>query len=64
MVTTTVDRIVPHVSPTSWNAKAVATDVADGYISAERACNDYGVVVAADGSVDETATAALRAQLR
>jgi N-methylhydantoinase B len=50
--------------PLTRPAAAVATDVADGYISAERACNDYGVVVAADGSVDEAATASLRAHLR
>ncbi len=39
----------------------VAADVADGYISVERARADYGVVIAADGSVDEPATASLRA---
>ena len=50
--------------PLTRPAEAVAADVADGYISAERACSDYGVVVAADGAVDEAATAALRAQLR
>ena len=42
----------------------VAADVADDYLSAERACSDYGVVIAADGAVDEAATAALRARLR
>ena len=42
----------------------VAADVADDYLSAERACSDYGVVIATDGAVDEAATAALRARLR
>ena len=50
--------------PLTRPAQAVAADVADGYISTERACNEYGVVIAADGAVDEAATATLRAQLR
>ena len=50
--------------PLTRPAEAVAADVVDGYLSAERACSDYGVVIAADGVVDEAATAALRAQLR
>ena len=50
--------------PFTRPADAVAADVADGYISAERARSDYGVVVAADGGVDEAATATLRAKPR
>ena len=50
--------------PLTRPADAVAADVADGYISAERARDDYGVIVAADGGVDEAATAALRAEPR
>lgn len=42
----------------------VATDVADGYVSAEVARDIYGVVLGADGAVDEPATAAARAELR
>jgi N-methylhydantoinase B len=38
----------------------VARDVKLGYISGEAARRDYGVVVAEDGSVNETATASLR----
>ena len=47
--------------PFTRPAGAVAADVADGYVSTERARADYGVVIAADGAVDEAATAALRA---
>lgn len=36
--------------------------VADGYVSAECARVDYGAIIAADGSVDEAATAGLRAR--
>ena len=50
--------------PFTRPADAVAADVADGYISAERARAEYGVIVAADGGVDEAATAALRAEPR
>ncbi len=39
----------------------VAHDVAEGWISAERARTIYGVAVTADGAVDAEATAALRA---
>ena len=46
--------------PFSRPAGEVAADVADGYVSAECARADYGVVIAADGSVDEAETAALR----
>jgi N-methylhydantoinase B len=38
----------------------VAVDVRNGLVSAESAQRDYGVALAADGSVDNAATAALR----
>jgi len=38
----------------------VASDVADGLISAEAALRDYRVALAADGTVDRAATARLR----
>ena len=47
--------------PFTRPVEAVAADVADGYITPERARADYGVAIAADGSVDAAATAALRA---
>ncbi len=40
--------------------EAVAQDVRLGYVSAEGARRDYGVVLTADGSVDRTETEALR----
>ncbi len=40
----------------------VRHDVAEGYVSLERARDVYGVVIDASGAVDTTATAALRAQ--
>jgi N-methylhydantoinase B len=46
--------------PLSRPVDAVAADVADEYITPEQARADYGVVVAADGTVDEAATASLR----
>ena len=46
--------------PFARPAEAVAADVADEYITAEQARADYGVVIASDGSVDQTATDALR----
>jgi N-methylhydantoinase B len=42
----------------------VRHDVADGWVTAQRAQATYGVVLAPDGSVDEQATAARRAQIR
>lgn len=42
----------------------VAADVADGLIAREAAERDYGVVLAADGRADESATATLRGQRR
>ncbi len=47
------------------DAQAVRDDVASGWLSAERAASDYGVVVTRHGdtfSVDEAATERLRAQ--
>jgi N-methylhydantoinase B len=41
----------------------VRHDLADGWISAARALGVYGVVIAPDGSVDDAATAARRAEL-
>ena len=38
----------------------VARDVRLGYVSAETAARDYGVVVKDNGEVDESATVALR----
>jgi N-methylhydantoinase B len=46
--------------PKKRAAAAVAFDVAQGYVSAEAAARDYGVVVDSAGKVDESATAALR----
>ena len=50
--------------PFTRPADEVATDVADGYISAARAESEYGVVIAEGGYVDEAATAARRAEPR
>jgi N-methylhydantoinase B len=41
----------------------VREDVADGFVSAATARSDYGVVLAATGSVDEAATAQLRSTM-
>src|SRR5271170_8270570 len=38
----------------------VREDIADGFVSAEAAKNDYGVVQSAPGTIDEVATARLR----
>jgi len=40
--------------------EAVRADVIEGYVSAEAACEAYGVVISTDGSVDQAATSALR----
>ncbi|MEI5668408.1 hydantoinase B/oxoprolinase family protein [Bosea sp. CCNWLW174] len=42
----------------------VAQDVASDLVSPEKARSDYGVVVLADGSVDEAASKSLRARMR
>ena len=45
------------------DAALVLADVLGGFVSPERARTDYGVALGADGrSVDEAATAALRAR--
>jgi N-methylhydantoinase B len=42
---------------------AVIDDVLDGYVTIEGAARDYGVVLAADGTIDEVATQSRRADL-
>jgi N-methylhydantoinase B len=46
--------------PMTRDPQAVADDVLDGLISVQTAAEAFGVVIAADGSVDEAATAAKR----
>jgi N-methylhydantoinase B len=50
--------------PLDRDPDAVARDVAQGWVSAERAEADYGVALDQDGSVDGAATDALRADVR
>lgn len=56
--------------PLEREVAAVVEDVIDGYVSVERAAKDYGVVIDAvnprldEYRVDETATEALRAEIR
>jgi N-methylhydantoinase B len=50
--------------PLDRDAALVAGDVADGYISATRAAEVYGVVLTAAGEADTAATDARRAELR
>ena len=51
--------------PLYRDPEAVAADVRNGFVSAERARADYGVVAdPATGSVDGTATERLRAEMR
>jgi N-methylhydantoinase B len=49
-----------HGTPRARDPESVANDVADGLVSRERAEQDYGVVIARDGSVDRAATRRLR----
>jgi N-methylhydantoinase B/oxoprolinase/acetone carboxylase alpha subunit len=42
--------------PHERHADRVAADVAEGFVSPEAALHDYGVVIGADGAVDEPAT--------
>jgi N-methylhydantoinase B len=49
--------------PHERDVQRVLRDVVDGWISVERARDVYGVVLDADGRVDEDATSALRVQL-
>jgi N-methylhydantoinase B len=41
----------------------VREDVADGFVSAEAARNDYGVVLTPSGNIDDAATARLRDEM-
>jgi N-methylhydantoinase B len=50
--------------PYERDPEHVRHDVAEGWVTAERAERTYGVVLAPDGSVDEQATTARRAQMR
>lgn len=47
-------------NPLRRDPEAVCRDVAAGLVSVQRAQQDYGVCLAADGAVDASATAALR----
>jgi N-methylhydantoinase B len=65
------ERIVVHTSggsgfgsPLDRERRAVAGDVAEGWISAERARDVYGVIFDEPGEVDAEATEASRARLR
>ena len=49
-------------NPRKRPAATVAEDVRQGFISSDAARRDYGVAVNDDFSVDESATAKLRAQ--
>jgi hypothetical protein len=49
--------------PHERDAERVRHDVAEGWVSGERARSVYGVVLAQDGSVDLAATSARRAEL-
>lgn len=48
--------------PATRNPQCVARDVRLGYVSAAAAARDYKVSVRSDGTVDDTATAALRSE--
>ena len=50
--------------PLDRNPEAVASDIAQDWVSVERAKSDYGVSFADDGSVDPVATEALRSEIR
>ncbi len=50
--------------PHERDPEAVRHDVAEGYVSRERALEDYGVALSAALEVDETATAAARERLK
>ena len=50
--------------PLERDAELVRRDVADGYVSAERAAGGYGVVLDSRGAVDASATMARRAAMR
>ena len=46
--------------PLLRDSARVREDVADGFVSAETARSDYGVVLTSPGAVDDGATASLR----
>lgn len=48
--------------PRARPPEAVADDVRNGYLTPERALEDYGVAVSAEGRIDAAVTAALRAR--
>jgi len=48
-------------SPLKRDPARVAFDVAEGYVTAQSAHDDYWVVLTAEGAVDQAATKALRA---
>jgi N-methylhydantoinase B len=50
--------------PLDREPERVATDVANGWVSRERARENYGVALAGDGSIDTAATTALRNDTR
>ena len=50
--------------PLDRNPEAVASDIAQDWVSVERAKSDYGVSFSDDGSVDPVATEALRTEIR
>jgi N-methylhydantoinase B len=50
--------------PLARDPQRVGADVRDGYVTPERAREDYGVVVDDGGEVDLPATATLRAARR
>jgi N-methylhydantoinase B len=49
-----------HGDPLDRDPAAVAADVLDGYVTAEAAERDYGLIVAPDGSHHETPARAER----
>lgn len=50
--------------PLERNPAAIAADMRRGLLSAAKATADYGVVFAADGAIDEAATAKRRAEMK
>jgi N-methylhydantoinase B len=50
--------------PLDRPAADVAADITEGYVTAARARQSYGVVLGADGGLDAAATAALRRDIR
>jgi 5-oxoprolinase (ATP-hydrolysing)/N-methylhydantoinase A len=50
-------------TPAERPLEAIASDLEDGYVTAEGAARDYGCVLEADGRIDPAATALRRAEL-